>query len=445
MVTGTVQYLAPEQIRGQPAEPRTDVYAAGVVGYELLTGRAPFGGETSLSIAYQHLSDRIPAPSKIAPAVPEELDRIVLHATEKAPEDRPQTAQEMRQELIAAARSLPPARPVAELVRELPDVEEGGPERAPTIRIPEAEGSSDRRRHRKVRPWLRRTLLWLFALAAIAAGAWAIWTFLIPHTTHVPQVESLSVNQARQRLDNAGLDVTLGKQVFSSGVPDGKVASTDPDVGTSLRKGSTVVLHVSKGPRNVEVPKLEGVPFQRARAEIAGGNLALGTLKHRYSDTVDKGVVMHQSPPGKGTLPSGTNIDLIVSKGPAPVQIPDVEGHSVASAISTLQSLGLKVHRVDRFDDHVPFGQVMHIVPKPGSTEHRGDSVTLYVSKGPETFPMPDVKGMSAGAAVANLEAHGLTVVRHVVPFSSGAVVISQRPGAGATVHAGDTVEIYVG
>jgi serine/threonine-protein kinase len=441
MVTGTVQYLAPEQIRGQPAEPRTDVYAAGVVGYELLTGRAPFSGETSMSIAYQHLSDRIQAPSRVAPAVPEALDRIVLHATEKAPEDRPQTAQEMRQELVAAAMDLPPARPVAELVRELPDAETEGPERAPTIRIPEAE-SSQPRRHRKSRPRLRKALLWLLAVAALVAGAWAIWTFLVPHTTHVPQVERLSVNQARQRLDNAGLDAKLGKTVFSS-LPDGKVAASDPAAGASLRRGSEVTLHVSKGPRNVEVPKVEGIPFQRARSEISDGNLTLGAVKHRYSDTIDKGIVIHQSPRAKGTLPSGTKVDVILSKGPAPVQIPHVEGHSVSSATSQLQSLGLKVGRRELFSDKVPFGQVMHVVPKPGSTLHRGDSVTLYVSKGPETFPMPDVKGLSPGAAKSRLESLGLHVTESIAPNSNASSVIGQNPSAGSTVRAGSQVTIF--
>jgi serine/threonine-protein kinase len=442
MVTGTVQYLAPEQIRGQPAEPRTDVYAAGVVGYELLTGHAPFSGETSMSIAYQHLSDRIQAPSKLAPAVPEVLDRIVLHATEKAPEDRPQTAQEMRQQLVAAAMELPPARPVAELVKELPDVEEGGPERAPTIRIPEADGSQPRR-HRKARPRLRKALLWLLAVAALIAGAWALWTFVIPHTTHVPQVERLSVNQARQRLENAGLDAVVGKPVFSSGVPDGKVASSDPAAGASLRKGSEVTLHVSKGPRNVEVPRLEGIPFQRARSQLSNANLTIGALKHRYSDTVDKGIVMHQSEAVHATIPSGTKIDLIVSKGPAPVQIPHVEGHSVASATSTLQALGLKVDRRELFSDKVPFGQVMHVVPKPDSTVHRGDSVTLYVSKGPETFPMPDVKGLSPSAAKSRLESLGLHVTESIAPNSNASSVIGQNPSAGSTVRAGSQVTIF--
>ncbi|MDP9242204.1 MAG: protein kinase, partial [Actinomycetota bacterium] len=256
MVTGTVQYLAPEQIQGHPAEPRTDLYSLGVVAYELLTGRTPFVAETSLAIAYQHLSERVPAPSLVAPAVPESLDRIVLSATEKSAEDRPHSAQELRRELVATARTLNPARPIADLVRELPGADETGPERAPTITIPEAAP-----RHRERRPYLRKVILGLLALIAIAAGAWAAWTYLIPHTTHVPRVLGVSVNQAEQRLRAAGLDSTIGKPQFSSTVAEGKVAEVDPGAGAAIRRGSAVVLHPSKGPRFVDVPKVEGLPF----------------------------------------------------------------------------------------------------------------------------------------------------------------------------------------
>jgi serine/threonine-protein kinase len=226
-------------------------------------------------------------------------------------------------------------------------------------------------------------------------------------------------------------------------VPDGKIATTDPSAGASLRKGSEVTLHVSKGPRNVEVPKVEGIPFQRARSELSDGNLALGAVKYRYSDTIDKGIVIHQSPPAKGTLPSGTKIDVIVSKGPAPVQIPNVEGHPASSATSQLQALGLKVDRRELFSDKVPFGQVMHVVPKPDSTVHRGDSVTLYVSKGPESFPMPDVKGLSPSAAKSRLESLGLHVTESIAPNSNASSVIGQNPSAGSTVRAGSQVTIF--
>jgi serine/threonine-protein kinase len=166
-------------------------------------------------------------------------------------------------------------------------------------------------------------------------------------------------------------------------------------------------------------------------------------VRQRYSDNVDKGIVIHQSLRAKGTVASGSSVDLIVSKGPAPVQIPNVVGRSSSSATSTLQSLGLKVREQQLFSDKVPLGQVMHVVPKPGATEHRGDSVTLYVSKGPRTFPMPDVKGLSPSAAKARLESLGLHVSESIAPSSNATTVIGQTPSAGATVRAGSQVTIF--
>ncbi len=439
MVTGTVQYLAPEQIQGRPAEPRTDIYAFGVVAYELLTGRTPFEGEISLSIAYQHLSERIPAPSLVAPAVSEELDRIVLHATEKAADDRPATAQELRRKLVSAAKTLPPARPISGLIKELPGTDQVGPERAQTITIPESEPG-----HRKRRPWLRKLILWIFALGVAAAAAWAVWTYLVPHTTTVPRVIGVSVQQARARLDSAGLDVVVGKAKFSDDVAEGKVVGAEPGVAEEIDRGTEVVLHPSKGPAIVDVPRVAKLSFARARSAIAEANLELGDVRHHYSDTVKKNEVISQSP-RKGTAESGSPVHLVVSKGPAPVRIPGgIEGHSVTSATSLLQSLGLEVQRVDQYSERYDFGIVMRAVPPPGTRTHRGESVTLYVSKGPERFMLPDVTGMSASAAEASLEARGLLVTRSVVPNSSGATVVSTDPKPETTVSGGDRVTIFV-
>src|SRR5438552_4365102 len=167
-VTGTVQYLAPEQIQGEPADPRTDLYAVGVVLFELLTGRPPFVGETSLGIAYQHLSNRVPAPSMVVPTVPAELDRIVLMATEKERDRRPASARALRDELVRATAGLPPAGAVRQLAANIPAAELVPPDRAPTVTIPRSLSP----RARRARAF--RTALGLAGSVSLAlAGSWA--------------------------------------------------------------------------------------------------------------------------------------------------------------------------------------------------------------------------------------------------------------------------------
>src|SRR5438445_923685 len=135
-VTGTVQYLAPEQIQGDPADPRTDLYALGVVMFELLTGEPPFTGETSMAIAYQHLSSAVPAPSRLDPNVPRALDRALLHAPARDPADRPASARTLRDEVARAGVGLPPAPGLVQLAAMVPPTEAAGPERATTVTIP---------------------------------------------------------------------------------------------------------------------------------------------------------------------------------------------------------------------------------------------------------------------------------------------------------------------
>jgi serine/threonine-protein kinase len=181
-VTGTVQYLAPEQIQGEPADPRTDLYAAGVVLYELLVGRVPFTGETSVAIAYKHLQDRMPVASSSNPMVPKSLDEVVGHATAKDREQRVASAEQMKKELAASTAELPPAPPIATLAEAAPALDEVPPDRAPTVTIPEALPPRKRRRRA-----FARFVRVLTVLAFLAAAGWATWTYLIPHRTDAPR------------------------------------------------------------------------------------------------------------------------------------------------------------------------------------------------------------------------------------------------------------------
>ena len=207
-VQGTVQYLSPEQIRGEPADPRSDLYSLGIVTYELLTGRLPFTGETAMSIAYKHLSGRVPKPSSAVANVPKELDGFVLSATDRDRELRPENATEMRRDLESIASGLPPARSLAALAGDLPEVSGDGAvtERVPLVAsttqtIPRAERTKRRR--------FRRFTGILLLVVALAATAWGAWTYLIPHHADVPQLIGTPVDDAKASLIDLGFKVKI--------------------------------------------------------------------------------------------------------------------------------------------------------------------------------------------------------------------------------------------
>ena len=434
-VTGTVQYLAPEQLQGEPADPRTDLYSLGIVAFELLTGRVPFTGETSMAIAFKHVRQRVPRPSSRNPAVPEGLDGWVTSMTEKERELRPESAAEARRDLELETRDLPPAAPIGALVAEAvlaaPDV---GPDRAPTVTIPRTE----RRRRKRG----RRILGVLFAVLSIAAVAWGAWTYLIPHDVDVPQVVGLSIEQAQARLESAGLAVRLGEGNYSVHYAQGEISRAQPAAGTTLRTGSTVTLIPSLGPPPVPVPDLMNMTIAQAKAALAKAHLSLDpTITRECSDQIAIGRVISQSAPAPGEAPRGSAIAITVSKGPAPVPVPNVIGKTEVQAKGLLQAWVVKVDT--RYSGTVPRGTVINQTPSPRSKLQPGLTVTIVVSLGPRTFPLPDVVGMTTDAARAKLDTLGLTVQLLPVPGATGHTVVSMLPAANTTVHVGDRVTLY--
>ncbi len=439
-VTGTVQYLAPEQLQGEPADPRTDLYSLGIVAYELLTGRLPFAGETPMAIAYAHLRDKVPAPSARNPAVSKGLDGWVASMTEKARELRPESAAEARRDLEAEARSLPTSRPLGELVPDvvvIPPPE--SPDRAETVTVPRLRSEKHRRR-RKAR-WAFGIV---FALLALGAAAWGIWTYLIPHHVDVPQVVGLTVDQARTRLDDASLTVRIGKGMHDPDVPAGTVLSQRPEPGTSIREGSQVVLVPSLGPPPVKVPNLVGMTVSEARSALDQVSLELGTPTERYDDKFPTGQILSQSEQAKTRIPQGSTVQVVVSKGPAPEPVPKVVGRSQENAQSLLQPWVVDV-KTD-YSDTVPRGEVIAQDPAPHTKLQPGQTVTITVSLGPEQFPMPSLVDMTRDAAVAKIRSLGLVPQVIPLPGATGDLTVAtQLPVAGATVRAGATVQIYVG
>ncbi|HSD48613.1 MAG TPA: Stk1 family PASTA domain-containing Ser/Thr kinase, partial [Actinomycetota bacterium] len=345
-VTGTVQYLAPEQIRGEPADPRSDLYSLGIVAYELLTDRIPFTGETPMAIAYKHLSDRVPPASAAVEGVPADFDAFIASATDPVRELRPESAGAMRADLASFSLALEKARTLSSLVNEVPRVVQDpqAPEKATaaiaadppleqvgthTQTIPQ----SGRRRRSG-----RTGLVAMLALLTLAVAGWGAWTYLVPHSHPVPSVVGMSLDRASQQLHDLGFTVVVAKGQFND-EPKGTVLSVDPAEGTSLREGSAVTLVPSLGPPPVPVPTVTGLGLDQAVTKLEAAGLAKGEVKQVFDDRIPTGDVVRQSP-AEGDAPRGSTVDLWVSKGHAPVPVPAVVGKTQVKAQKVLKDAG---------------------------------------------------------------------------------------------------------
>jgi eukaryotic-like serine/threonine-protein kinase len=439
-VTGTVQYLAPEQIRGEPADPRSDLYSLGIVAYELLTSDLPYTGETPMAIAYQHLSDRVPAPSGSAPEIGDELDGFVLSATDPDREMRPESAAAMRIDLVSFAGSLPPARSLGAVVKDIPEVVR--PPATPEAVAATVTETIPRLQRTQRRRW-RRWVAAIVGVCVLAAAAYGAWTYLIPHTHAIPDVVGVDVGQATAQLGDLGFTVVQAEGHHDPNVPAGAVLTVDPPVGTELKEGSTITLVPSLGPPPVAVPDVTGTTVDAATEALQTAGLERGNVTQVYSDTVDAGHVVRQNPPD-GKAPQGSAVDLWVSKGHAPAAIPAVVGKSQDRAERMLRSAGFVPVVQVAFSDQIARGLVIKVDPAEGTSTPYGDPVTITVSQGPEEFPAPNFTGMTKTQAEAKADEVGLQLAFIYLPGTSGTIVIAQSPVAGTTVRNGDTVTLYM-
>ncbi|OZM74440.1 serine/threonine protein kinase [Amycolatopsis antarctica] len=550
IILGTVAYLAPEQVTTGTAGEPGDVYSAGILLYEMLTGQPPYTGDTLLSVAYRHVNDDVPAPSRAVAAIPAAIDDLVLRATRRDPRARPADAGAFLAELrrVRAELDLSPV-PVPVPVPSAPRAAEGGtdlgagagdgaaadagadgttasettrglpaaigqapatdgsstgtppagvpggdasmnevtmpgfaaatvPAMSPAVpggpvdpagprgtkallrpaaghapgtgpaRTPPAAGpqgqqvAAARQEPERASPWYKRwAALWIVAALLVAGGIGAgIWALSGPANVPVPDSVGQQEAAADTLLRGAGLTPQVTRQRHNT-VPAGSVVSTDPAPGAEVTEGSTIALVVSSGPPTVPDVAPGTDP---AAAEKAIGDAQLTPRRDKpgeYSPDVPAGTVLRLEPQPGSRANIGDPVSLVLSNGPAPIQVPDVAGQGKDAAFAALQAAGFAPFEAGQeFAENVPAGAVTRTEPGAGTTvDTTNNKVGVYVSNAAE---MPTVVGRTTRDAVAELQSKGFQIEGADGSAPAFSFVIDQQPAPGTRLPAGSTVRL---
>ncbi len=483
VIVGTVSYMAPELVLHRGADARSDVYACGVMLYEMLTGRKPHEGDTPIQVAYKHVHDDVPPPSQVVPGLPPYLDALVARATAREPDLRPADAKvllrQARRVRNALDQQLPddpeltqdllPRGPLAEATIERPwmpplfDDEQmppGGPEHTLVAGGPGSAGLSDptgppsltsrygvdmspqgqpQRRKR------RRGLISIIVviILAIAAGITG-WYIGVGRYTTTPDLSGLTYNQAIERAEDAGLSVDKVAEQYSETVPAGRILSTDPAVGDRIPDGGTVEVVVSKGEERYEIPPVLGHTLDEATQMLRARHLEVGEVTYKHNGEYEKDTVSDTSIRPGTEIQAGTAIDLEISKGPVPVQIFDFTGKWVGEAKRGLTDLGFEVEVVREHSEDIAPNRVMSQDPSEG-IGHKGDTITLTVSDGGSAELVPNVFGWDIKDAKQAMKDAGFkTEVVKSDNYAGLDKVIGQDPPADSALPWGSTVTLTI-
>jgi serine/threonine-protein kinase len=459
-IIGTAQYLSPEQARGAPVDPRSDLYSVGIVLYEMLTGAVPFTGDTPLEIAMKHLSTVPEPPSAKRREVPHDLDLVVLRALAKTPEERYQSAEEMDADLARIMRG----KGVSSATEEAATAILGGsgttgisgapteiarprPAAAPPAYAPPTgvyEYDQPIRR-RPFWPWAAAFLL--LVLAGVAG--WYVYTKIQDQLNSTKPVAVLDYRGIQEQLAvakilNANLHPKVVRQPNDK-APIGQVFDQSPQPGDHIDKGNTVTIDVSTGKPKVEVPDVRNKSLQDAVASITSAKLKANVVQ--INSGAPSGTVTAQDPKPGTRLVEGGSVRINVSKGPKPISVPSVIGQPIDQATSTLQAAGFAVARQD-VDSSQPKNTVVGESPSGNSLLASGSTITLSVSKGPKTSAVPDVTSLDLATAVSMLHDSGFKVTITKTDTSDPAqdgIVLSQTPAGGTQAKPHTTVAITIG
>jgi len=419
-ILGTASYISPEQAQGKPVSIESDLYSLGTVLYELITGRAPFSGDSPISTATKHLTEKPEKPSLYRRDLPKGVENAILRLLEKASYDRFKSAEDLRATLLQQRKALQSEQTRENLV---------------DLTNPKVK--------------LRFTLPALIISIGVVIGT--VWTLTqvfdglpvdggAPTLIEIPDLTGSEQAQALEDLQNLGFKVGIENSADSS-VPAGSVIRTQPPSNTVINPDSLVTIIVSVGPEAFPIPYVLDIETERAIYVVEESGFTLGQLLEVNDENIPRGFVISQNPVAGTKMSPGTTVDLVVSKGPSLIEISDLSRKSPEDAIQILETLGFEYELIEEYSEDVEIGLVSGTLPEAGEIVTPDELIQVIISLGIR-IEVPEVEGLKYEDAIRVLEELGLVAT---VSGDTNDVVRKQIPRKGEFIEPEGVVELTFG
>jgi serine/threonine-protein kinase len=458
VVLGSVSYLSPEQVQRGVADSRSDVYAVGIVAFEMLTGEKPFTGDSPIQIAYMHVNQEIPSLRSKRKEIPEALDTLISKATDRDPDKRPRTAGEFLKSLESIQSEIDPKTNQMKLALDLPmepikekprgkmkkAVEK---EKEESIEVKETtqEIRAAKEKKKKASKRVRRNRKVAIILAiALGIGGW--YTLVGPGSrVVVPSVVGGTYEQALSTLTPLGLTTVILEKRFDEDIAKGAIIETSPPGGGRVESGGEVKLIVSKGPERYIIPSVAGLTPEAATNALEKFPLIVGANTEVFNKEIPKGFVISTKPESGTEVKRDTPVSLVISKGVETVALVSYSGKSGEQALNELNDLGFNVESTYAFNERVLSGVVISQTPTGVDVAPKGSTVTLIISKGSQYVFIPNVFSLDQIKATQALQDLQLKVVVKKLGTKKVKKVTNISPKVGSKVKRGSVVTITVG
>ena len=456
VVLGSVSYLSPEQVQRGVADARSDIYAVGIVLFEMLTGGKPYEGETPIQIAYRHVNDRIPTLQSIKSDIPITISELVHAATAPNPDHRPKDAEELLNKFREIQAQIDPKKRQMSLELDLPpsmmksvtkrgkvsvgSALEGLKEKTSQlistkpIKVSKPEDSIGTKKRKVSKRVKRNRIIALLLLIGLVFGGFRLLNI---GKISVPSLVGMSQTEASKSLEPLGLDLEIIEEVFSEDIPKGRIIASEPGGGGKISPDEKVGLILSKGQERILIPRLNGLTPDVASAQLSSLGLTVGEINEIFDMKIAAGYVIATEPKETMAVKRKAIVNLIVSKGVEQISLQSYVGKGGEQALSELTEMGFDVDAAYKFSDSVFKGQVISQSPEKMESIGKGSKINLTISKGPEFVFVPNVLGKNKNDASLDLENLGLRV-----KIKGSGKVNNISPAIGAKVKQGAVITL---